>query len=100
MNPIPRHLANDIRIICGGHETDSLRSPRIRIARRMNALLDLVRAQVVLVVQHNVMGWSNGALQSCMRLQIEVEVEDRGDASVLDGTRKCVTVTVGVRFDG
>lgn len=96
MDPIPRHLADNIGIVRSGHETDSLRSPRVRIASRVNALLHLIRAQIILVVQHDVMCGSNGALQSRVRLQIEVEVEDGGDAPVLDSAGEGVPVAVGI----
>lgn len=46
------------------------------------------------------MCWSNGALQSRVRLQIEVEVEDGGDASVLDSAGEGVPVAVRVLSGG
>ena len=72
--------------------TTYLRRPRIQITRRVRALLQLVRAEPVLIVDDRVVRRADLTLQPDLRLQVEVVVEDAGDALVDDGARLGVPV--------
>ena len=72
--------------------TTHLRRPRIQITRRVRALLQLVRAEPVLIVDDRVVRRADLPLQPVVRLQVEVVVEDAGDALVDDGARLGVPV--------
>ena len=94
VNPVPRLLAHHVCIICGGDEADRLRGARVEIRRGVYALLDLVRAQPVLVVYDGVMRRTHGSLQTRVRLEVEVEIEYRRDAFVNDRPRTRVPITI------
>ena len=48
----PPALARNVRVVRGGEQADRLRRPRVEVAARVRALLERVRAELVLVVQN------------------------------------------------
>ena len=95
MYPKARLLAHDVRIVRGRHEADRLGRARIQVARRVHTLLHHVRRQRRLVVYDHVVRRLDRALQTRVRLQVEVEVEHGRHALVDDRPWARVPVPVG-----
>ena len=95
MYPKARLLAHDVCIVRGRHEADRLGRARIQVARRVHALLHHVRRQRRLVVYDHVVRRLDRALQTRVRLQVEVEVEHGRHALVDDRPGARVPVPVG-----
>ena len=67
----------------------------------MYALLDGVCCEGALVVYDDVVRWADGALETRVRLEIEVEIDEGRDAAVNDGARARIPVLVcmtGIRW--
>ena len=60
----------------------------------MYALLDGVCCEGALVVYDDVVRWADGALETRVRLEIEVEIDEGRDAAVNDGARARIPVLV------
>ena len=92
--PEARLLADDVRVICGGHKADRLGSARVEVAGGVHALLDGVGGEGALVVHDDVVRRADGALEPRVRLQVEVKVDEGRHAAVDDGARARVAVLV------
>ena len=88
----PSTLASQVGVIGRWDQADRLCRTNVLVAEVMSTLLHHIDIEVVLVVDDDVMGWSNLPLKTGMCLQVEVEQERRREASVLDCTRKGVSV--------
>ena len=60
----------------------------------MYALLDGVGCEGALVVHDDVVRWADGALETRVRLEIEVEIDEGRHAAVNDGARARIPVLV------
>ena len=96
VNPVTRALAHDVGVVRRWDQTDRLCGTRVKVADRVHALLYLVCRQRGLIVEHDVVCRLDRALQSSVRLEVEVEVEDGRHALVDDGARARIPVPVGV----
>ena len=85
-------LAGQVGVVGGWHKTDCLCRTDVLITEVMGALLYNVCAEVVLVVDDDVVGWSNVPLKASMGLEIEVEQERRRETSVLNRSGKGVAI--------
>ena len=85
-------LAGQVSIVGGRHQAYSLRRANVLVAEVMGALLHHVGIEVILVVDDDVVGWSNLSLETGMCLKVEVEQERRRETSVLDRAGKGVAV--------
>ena len=88
----PSTLASQVGVISGWDQANRLCRTNVLVAEVMSTLLHHIGIKVVLVVDDDVVGWSNLPLKARMCLQVEVEQERRREASVLDCTRKGVSV--------
>lgn len=68
----PRALAREVRVVRGRDEAHRLRRARVQVRVGVDARLDLVRRELVLVVDDDVVRRAHGALQAVVRLQPEV----------------------------
>ena len=92
--PEARLFADDISVIRRGHEADGLCGAREEVAGGVYALLDGVCCEGALVVYDDVVRWADGALETRVRLEIEVEIDEGRDAAVNDGARARIPVLV------
>ena len=88
----PSTPASQVCVVGGWHKTDCLCRTDVLITEVMSALLYRVCAEVVLVVDDNVVGWSDVPLNAGMGLEIEVEQERRRETSVLNRSGKGVAI--------
>ena len=61
-------LARDVRVVRRRDQADGLRGSNVQVRRVVGARLDLVRREVVLVVDDCIMGGLDRSLQAIMRL--------------------------------
>lgn len=94
--PITRAFAQDVGVVCGRYEADRLGGTRVEVARRMHALLHLVRRELRLVVYHDVVSRLDRALDPRVRLEIKVVIEQGRHALVDDRARPRIPILVGV----
>ena len=87
-------LADDVSVISRGHEADGLCGTREEVAGGVYALLDGVCCEGALVVHDDVVRWADGALETRVRLEIEVEIDEGRHAAVNDGARARIPVLV------
>ena len=85
-------LAGQVGVIGGWHQADCLCRTNVLVAEVMSTLLHHVGVEVVLIVDDDVVGWSNLSLETGVCLQVEVEQKGRREASVLDCAGKGVSV--------
>ena len=96
MDPVARALAQNVGIVRGRDETDRLGGAGVEVARRVYALLHVVRPELRLVVQHDVVRRLDRAEEPRVRLEVKVKVEHGRHALVDDGSRARIAVLVGV----
>ena len=92
--PKARLFADDVSVISRGHEADGLCGAREEVAGGVYALLDGVCCEGALVVYDDVVRWADGALETRVRLEIEVEIDEGRHAAVNDGARARIPVLV------
>lgn len=66
-------LASQVSVVGRGYQANRLCRANILIAEVMGTLLYYIGAEVILVVNDDVVGWSNMPLKTGMCLKIEVE---------------------------
>ena len=88
----PSTLASQVGVVGGWHKADCLCRTDVLITEVMSTLLYRVCAEVVLVVDDDVVGWSNVPLKPGMGLEVEVEQERRRETSVLNRSGKGVAI--------
>lgn len=71
----PSALTREIGIVRRRYETDRPGGARIQVARHVDALLNLVRAELTFVVHHRVVRGLHVTLYPRVRLEIKVEIE-------------------------
>ena len=92
--PEARLLADDVSVICRGSEADGLCGACVEVASGVYALLDDVGCEGTLVIHDDVVRRADGALETRMRLEIEVKVDEGRHAAVNDGARVRIPVLV------
>ena len=98
MYPIPRLLAHHVRVVRRRAQAHGLSRARVHIARDVHALLDHIRFQSIFVVDDDVVRRSDGTLQSHVRLEVKVVVDNGCNAFVDDSPWFRVAVlSIGVR---
>ena len=90
-----RTFASQVSIVGRWYQTDRFRCASVLIAEVMCTLLHHIGIEVILIVDDDVVGWSNLSLKAGMRLEIKIEQERGRKAPILHRTRKSVAV---VRF--
>ena len=87
-------LADDVSVIRRGNEADGLCGAGVKVASGVYALLDGISCEGALIVHDDVVRWADGALETCVRLEVEVKVNERSYAAVNDGARARITILV------
>lgn len=88
-------LAGEVGVVGGRNQADSPRGSAEHVGRGVSEALEAIGVEVILVVDDIVMGGAGGALKATMSLEEEVEVIDRRDSTVDNGSGTGVSIPIG-----